>query len=113
MTVVQERMEFLKKLDTIIRYINDEEFHDVWFTYFPDGADKYDLEYIASDDEMFNETCSIFSRCISSAYKVQPKDNDGYKNIFFVGHLDDDELEEKRINSSRRQRLSFNSRRGR
>lgn len=67
---VENNIELLKAMDVVVRYLNDEEAIEPWLMYgVPDEADDDDYEYIASNDELMNDTCACFGRIIRMASK--------------------------------------------
>lgn len=65
-TKMEQRMKLLKKMDGYLRRnIEDEDVFDgLWLSEgVPDGADDYDYEYIAGDDDAFNECLELFINC--------------------------------------------------
>ena len=59
---VESRVILLKKLDSIMRCMNDEECYMTWILTVPDEATKEDFEDIAGDDEFFDEVLELFLR---------------------------------------------------
>lgn len=61
------RKEQLKAMDNFIRTkINDESLiYSIWLVHMPDGADEYDYEEIAEDEELFNDCLDAFMRCFA------------------------------------------------
>lgn len=65
-TKMEQRVKLLKKMDGYLRRnIQDEDvFYGLWLSEgVPDGADDYDYEYIAGDDDAFNECLELFIEC--------------------------------------------------
>lgn len=56
----KERMELVKAMNTLACSLNHEGGYEVWIQTVPDQADDDDLEYIACDDEMMQETVDSF-----------------------------------------------------
>lgn len=60
---MEKRIANLKAMnDYICNVVGDENIWIQWITYgVPDGATADDYEYIAEDDELYNDICSLFS----------------------------------------------------
>ena len=54
------RYEIVKSMHTIICAMNDGSAYAEWTYLVPDQASDYDLQDIAEDDELFNDTCELF-----------------------------------------------------
>ena len=57
---VESRIILLKKLNSIIKMMNDEEAYMTWIETVPDEAIVSDYESIAKDDKFFNEVLILF-----------------------------------------------------
>ena len=65
-TKTEQRKKLLKKMDGYLRMnIEDEDiFIGLWLSEgVPDEACDFDYEYIAGDEEAFNECLELFVRC--------------------------------------------------
>ena len=59
----QERINFIKALNTLIIGLGDEEQIEPWLMCgVPDQPDESDFEFIADNDESFDETVNLFIR---------------------------------------------------
>ena len=59
----QERINFIKALNTLILGLGDEDHLDYWFTCgVPDQPDESDFEFIAEDEGSFDEVVNCFIR---------------------------------------------------
>ena len=58
------RVEQLKAMHELMRNANDEEIYMAWIYTVPDEPEDADFEYIALDDELYNETFDEFIRLI-------------------------------------------------
>lgn len=64
---IEERMRFLRALNTIGKHFNHEGVEAFWLENgIPDGADDGELLDIASDDESFRCAVRAFEECVSS-----------------------------------------------
>lgn len=64
------RIEFLKQFDYYVRNIigDDEITVNIWLAEgLPDGYNKYDLEEIAEDDDLWVNCVECFSECCKEA----------------------------------------------
>ena len=57
---IAERYEILKAMHKLMCVMNDEQAYMEWICIVPDGADNYDLQEIADDDEIFSDCCIAF-----------------------------------------------------
>lgn len=59
------RKNLVKGMNEYIQCLNDETaYYDYWIMLVPDEATEDDLQDIAEDDELFNETCVLFGKLI-------------------------------------------------
>lgn len=64
-TTKEVRIKQLKAMHELMTLANDEEIYMAWITLgVPDCPMEDDFEYIAEDDESYNETCDLFARLI-------------------------------------------------
>ena len=62
---VYERFETLKSMNTIVKYMNDEDAYLEWIEIIPDGADDFELWSVAEDDDdTFAEAVLLFRKLI-------------------------------------------------
>ncbi len=67
---MEERISVLKSMDNIIRHIDDETYMNDWLMLgVPDCASDDDYEFIASDDDEYNDVTKLFFEICSIAYK--------------------------------------------
>jgi len=59
---VESRIILLKKLNSIIKMMNDELAYMTWIELVPDEATIEDFESIAEDDKAFDEVLNEFQR---------------------------------------------------
>lgn len=59
------RIEQLKAMHELMRNANDEEIYMAWIYIVPDEPSDEDFEYIALDDELYNECFDEFIRLIN------------------------------------------------
>lgn len=59
---VESRIILLKKLNSIIKMMNDELAYMTWIELVPDEATISDFESIAEDDKAFDEVLNEFQR---------------------------------------------------
>ena len=66
---IELRKDFLKQFDNyIINEIGDEELIDQWLMGgLPDGYTDEDLDFIANDDDEWNDVVDLFSRICKQA----------------------------------------------
>ena len=62
---LKDRKEQLRLMDSLIRLSNDENIFFIWINDVPDEASDEDLEFIAYDDERYNEVFDLFCELIS------------------------------------------------
>lgn len=55
-----ERCEFVKAMNIIVKGMNDEDAYSRWIAVVPDQADEDDLNDIGCDEGMFKETVELF-----------------------------------------------------
>lgn len=58
--------------------MNNEEAYDRWIYIMPDGADEYDFESFAEDNEDYIELCDVFNRLYKEYHKdgiYKPEDD--------------------------------------
>lgn len=60
----QERIELLRHMNEIVRYINDERAYNWWIMVVPDCASDEDYEDIAEDAELCTDVCELFGKII-------------------------------------------------
>lgn len=64
--VIQERVEILKAMHTLMQHASNENIYWHWVTLGPpDEPDDDDFEYIAEDNENYNEVIDLFVRLVS------------------------------------------------
>lgn len=57
------KVEFIKALNELVLGLGDEDHLDYWFTYgVPDCPSDEDFEFIASNEESFDEVVNCFIR---------------------------------------------------
>ena len=54
------KYEVLKSMNTIVKYLNNEEAYFRWIIIIPDGADDEELMDCAKDEEIFADSVSCF-----------------------------------------------------
>lgn len=59
---IESRIILLKKLNSIIKMMNDEEAYMIWIEIVPDEATISDYESIAEDNKFFDEVLKTFIR---------------------------------------------------
>ena len=64
-TVFRTRVEQLKAMHELMCNVNDENIYMTWIYIMPDGATEDDFEFIASDDESYNECFDLFVKLIA------------------------------------------------
>lgn len=58
---INRNAELLKAMDTVVRFLNDEDGMDPWFRCgLPDGWNEDDLVFMAEDDDMMDWACKAF-----------------------------------------------------
>lgn len=68
MRKVENNIELLRAMDTVVRYLNDGEAIGPWLMCgVPDEASDEDYEDIAEDDEMMDAACAAFGRVMRRA----------------------------------------------
>lgn len=55
-----ERSEFVKAMNTIVKCMCDEDAYSAWIEVVPDQADEYDLNDVGCDEELFKEAVELF-----------------------------------------------------
>ena len=93
--LILQKFELLKAMNTIVKYMNDEDAYSRWILTVPDAADDDELMEIAGDedDEIFGEACKEFRRIVNK-YMPEGLFVGGYPNPGFVyGAIDDEEDE--------------------
>lgn len=50
----------LENMHEVMMSMNDEECYFEWIYTVPDGADKDDFDYIASDLELYKDVCKLY-----------------------------------------------------
>lgn len=58
--LLKGRIELVKAMNTIITCINDEDAYMEWIYIVPDQATEDDFEFIAEDDEEFEDAVRAF-----------------------------------------------------
>lgn len=58
------RMTQLRAMHTLMSEANDEYIYGTWIYLVPDGATVEDFQYIALDDELYNEAFDLFVKLI-------------------------------------------------
>ena len=65
---VENNIELLRAMDTVVGYLNDGEAIDPWLMCgVPDGANDEDYEYIAENDELMDAACASFGTVMRRA----------------------------------------------
>ena len=83
--VLQGRFELVKSMHTIVMSMNDENAYMTWIYVVPDEATDEDLMDIAENDELYSDTCKLFTKLVrkygaNSGYYVW-NDNKSYGDI--------------------------------
>ena len=61
------RVKQLKAMHSLMCNANDENIYMSWICCgVPDCPQDDDFEYIAEDDELYNETCDLFIKLVSN-----------------------------------------------
>lgn len=60
----EARVSQLKAMHELMCNANDEDIYMSWIYTMPDGATQEDFEYIAMDDESYNECFDVFVKLI-------------------------------------------------
>lgn len=66
--LLEERVKILKRMDSVMRMVNDEEngVFDTWLSLgIPDRADDSDYIDIADDDASYTEICVLWAELMS------------------------------------------------
>lgn len=50
----------LEQMNEVMKCLNNEDAYYSWIITVPDGATKDDFEYIANDDELYEEACELY-----------------------------------------------------
>ena len=58
------RIAQLKAMHELISNANDESIYMSWIYLMPDGATEEDFEYIALDDDLYNECWDLFAELV-------------------------------------------------
>lgn len=58
------RMNLVGGMNEYVKCMNDENAYMSWIMLVPDEATEEDLQDIAEDDEMFQETVDLFNRLV-------------------------------------------------
>ena len=62
---IKQRIEQLKHMHELMLLANDEEIYMTWIVLgVPDCPEEDDFEFIAEDDESYNETVDLFCKLI-------------------------------------------------
>ena len=61
---LEARMAQLTAMHELMCNANDEYIYGTWIYTMPDGATKEDIQYIAMDDEEYNECFDLFVKLI-------------------------------------------------
>lgn len=65
---IDNNMELLEAMDTVVRYLNDERGIEPWLMCgLPDGWDEDDLRGISSDPELMDGACHAFRTAMKYA----------------------------------------------
>ena len=62
---INMRKDQLKAMHEVIKEANNEEIYMVWIYTVPDCPSDDDFEFIAEDDESYNEVVDLFIRLVS------------------------------------------------
>lgn len=65
----KERAEFVQSMNDIVRHLNDENAYSRWIEVVPDGAEQANFEYIADEEELFDETVYLFKNIMKRYLK--------------------------------------------
>lgn len=88
--LVEERVKILKRMDAVMRTVNDEEngVFDIWLSAgVPDGADDSDYIDIADDDATYIEVCVLWAELMSELIADGEWSSDGYSlELFNINH---------------------------
>lgn len=67
METIKKRVGLLKGMhEYVLGHISDEEAYMTWILLVPDEPDEEDFQNIAEDDELWEESCELFSRVVRS-----------------------------------------------
>ena len=69
----EEREELLKKMDSIIGSLDNEEYYYCWIQYVPDCPKEEDYYQIATDEELWNDTVQAFFLIMCEVHKEHYK----------------------------------------
>ena len=62
--IFEARVKQLKAMHELMLYANDEHIYDAWVHLMPDEPSDEDIDYIAMDDEAYNECFDLFVELI-------------------------------------------------
>jgi len=64
--IIDFRVAQLKAMHEVMKNANDENIYMSWVTYgVPDCPNEDDFEYIAEDNDSYNEICDLFVELVS------------------------------------------------
>lgn len=55
-----DRFQFVKSMNDIVRHMDDENAIDIWLHFVPDDAIDEDFQFIADDEELFDNAVFLF-----------------------------------------------------
>lgn len=61
------RVDQLEAMHSLIQNANDEGIYMSWIYLMPDGAEKEDFEYVALNDELYNECFDLFIKLVAKS----------------------------------------------
>lgn len=64
--LIEERIEALKGMHTLMMHMNDEEAYYSWINWFPDEPQEEDFVDTAKDNELFSDIVNAFERITKS-----------------------------------------------
>ena len=62
--MLEERITNLKRMHNVMTRMNDEEVYMAWINYMPDEPSDDDINFIAQNDEDYDEIVRIFVRLV-------------------------------------------------
>lgn len=68
---IKSRVKLLKLMHEIMMNMNHEEAYMTWIYIVPDEPSDDDFEYIAEDDDDFNEVVELFQRLFDRYKKYE------------------------------------------
>ena len=58
------KMNMLGGMNEYIKNLSDEDAYMRWINFVPDECDEDDLLFIATDEELWTDTCKLFGRLV-------------------------------------------------